>query len=79
MAKIKVDEDLLKQIKALNKTMQKGGLGNIEEATKVFRKKTGPLRKVSKYDCGQCIVCAACTGTPTPDLEIAVVTGVVLI
>lgn len=79
MSKMKIDDDMLKEIKKLNVVMQKGKLGKIEQAAKVFRKKTGPMKKVSKYDCGQCIVCVACTGTPTPDIEVAVVTGVVML
>jgi len=79
MAKIKIDDDVLKRVKELNVVLQKGKLGKIEDAAKVFRKKTGPLKKVSKYDCGQCVVCAVCLGTPTPDVEVAAVTGVVML
>ncbi|MBL4614266.1 MAG: hypothetical protein JKY27_05255 [Magnetovibrio sp.] len=79
MVKIGIDEDVLKEIKKLNIVMRKGKLGKIQDATKVFRKTNGPMKKLSKYDCGQCIVCAASTATPTPDIEIAVVTGVVML
>ena len=85
MAKIEIDKDFLDEIKNLNVVLKKGTLTDMEGAAEQFRKKAKkkkkikPGRKVSKYDCGQCVVCIACTGTPTPDIEVAAVTGVVMI
>lgn len=85
MAKMQIDKDLLDEIKDLNIVLRKGALTDMESAAEIFRKKNKkkkkikPSRKRSKYDCGQCVVCIACTGTPTPDIEVAAVTGVVMI
>jgi len=79
MAKMEIDDDLLKHVKELNVVLQKGKLGKIENAAVEFRKRRRPKRKTSKYDCGQCVVCSVCLGTPTPDIEVAVVTGVVML
>jgi len=79
MAKINIDDDVMKRVKELNVILQKGKLAKFEDAAKVFRKKAGPLRKVTKYDCGQCVVCSVCLGTPTPDIELAAVTGVMML
>jgi len=80
MAKIEIDGDVLKQVKELNLVLKKGKLAKFAEAATQFKKKrTRPLRKVSKYDCGQCVVCSVCLGTPTPDIEVAAVTGVAML
>ncbi len=79
MSKMEIDKDLLKHIKELNVVLQKGKLGKIQESAVRFRKRAGPSRKIAKYDCGQCVVCSVCLGTPTPDIEVAVVTGVVML
>lgn len=90
MEKITIDPELLEEVKALNKVMLEGRLAKIEEAAVRLREKlempreglverVGPEAEHARYDCGQCVVCAACLGTPTPDIEIAGITGVVLL
>ena len=85
MAKVEFDEEILKDIKKLNLKIQKGDLGVLQTASVAFakkkkkKKKDKPIRKKSKYDCGQCVVCAVCLGTPTPDVEVAAVTGAAMV
>lgn len=90
MEKMMIDPEMLQDVKALNEVMLEGRLTRIQEAAEKLKEKLGlpreglvqqmgPEAENARYDCGQCVVCAACLGTPTPDIDIAAVTGVVLL